>query len=66
MERIVFRISRGIIYTRFTELQSSEESRKRCIFMILYPKSMRYLGAKLRTLAETFSSLVFEIPLNNR
>lgn len=34
--------------------------------MILYPKSMRYLGAKLRTLAETFSSLVFEIPLNNR
>jgi len=36
------------------------------MFMILYPKSMRYLGGKLRTLIETFSPFVFELPLNSR
>jgi len=66
LERTVFRISRGIIFTRFTELPPAEGERKRCMFMILYPKSMRYLGGKLRTLIETFSPFVFELPLNSR
>lgn len=34
--------------------------------MVLYPRSMQYLSGKLRTLAETFTSIVFDIPLNNR
>lgn len=33
---------------------------------MIYPKSLKYLGTKLKALAESFSSFNFEVPLNQK
>jgi hypothetical protein len=44
----------------------SKNNKRRAVFMMIYPKSLKYLGTKLKTLAESFSSFNFEVPLNQK